>query len=91
MEAGTQIHAGDVELPEGVTLHEDPDGLVVNVAVAPTAEEIEADLAQSEADLGVVHEQPADEAASAAQAEAAGVSDGAAASDAEDSGEAAQA
>ena len=42
-EAGTQILAGQVELPGGATLITDPEALVVAVNVAPTAEEIEAE------------------------------------------------
>lgn len=42
-EAGTQITAGQIELPSGVTLVSDPDLLVVNIVVAPTAEELEAE------------------------------------------------
>ncbi|OBB76318.1 50S ribosomal protein L25/general stress protein Ctc [Mycobacterium sp. 852014-52144_SCH5372336] len=43
VEAGTQFTAGSLELPSGVTLVTDPDSLVVNVVVAPTAEELEAE------------------------------------------------
>ncbi len=39
--AGTQITAGQLELPQGVTLSTDPEALVVHVAVAPTAAELE--------------------------------------------------
>ena len=39
--AGTQIHAKDLVLPRGSTLTADEDLLVVNVTVAPTAEELE--------------------------------------------------
>jgi large subunit ribosomal protein L25 len=42
-EAGTQITAGQIELPSGVTLTADPETLVVNIVVAPTAEELEAE------------------------------------------------
>jgi large subunit ribosomal protein L25 len=42
-EPGTQITAGQIELPAGVTLVDDPDMLVVNVVVAPTAEDLEAE------------------------------------------------
>jgi large subunit ribosomal protein L25 len=42
-EAGTQFTAGQVALPAGVTLIDDPDLLVVNVVIAPTAEELEAE------------------------------------------------
>ncbi|CAJ1580262.1 50S ribosomal protein L25/general stress protein Ctc [[Mycobacterium] wendilense] len=41
VEAGTQILASDVPLPDGVSLISDPEFLVVNVVVAPTAEELE--------------------------------------------------
>ena len=42
-EAGTQIHARDLVLPPGTTLDADEDLLVVNVSMAPTAEELEAE------------------------------------------------
>lgn len=42
-EAGTQITAAQVELPEGTTLISDPELLVVNVVTAPTAEELESE------------------------------------------------
>jgi large subunit ribosomal protein L25 len=42
-EAGTQIHARDLVLPAGTTLAADEDLLVVNVSMAPTAEELEAE------------------------------------------------
>ncbi len=41
---GTQILAGQVSLPDGVTLETDPEALVVNVLAAPTAEEMEAEI-----------------------------------------------
>lgn len=40
---GTQILAGQVELPKGVTLVSDPDTLVVNIVSAPTAEDLESE------------------------------------------------
>lgn len=43
VEEGTQITAGQIELPAGVTLVSDPDMLVVNVVSAPTAEDLEAE------------------------------------------------
>jgi large subunit ribosomal protein L25 len=52
LEVGASIHAKDVELPAGVELAGDPETVVVHVLAAPTAEEVEADLAQAEADLG---------------------------------------
>ncbi|BBY31631.1 50S ribosomal protein L25/general stress protein Ctc [Mycolicibacterium sediminis] len=53
--AGTQITASMVELPDGVTLISDPELLVVNVIVAPTEEDLEADGA------GELVEEPAEE------------------------------
>lgn len=41
--AGTQITAGSIELPKGVTLISDPETLVVNVVTAPTAADLEAE------------------------------------------------
>lgn len=42
-EEGTQILAGQIELPSGVTLISDPDTLVVNIVAAPTAEDLESE------------------------------------------------
>ncbi|WP_024800230.1 50S ribosomal protein L25/general stress protein Ctc [Nocardia sp. BMG51109] len=44
IEAGTQITAGEITLPKGVTLAGDPEQLVVNIINAPTAEETEAEV-----------------------------------------------
>ena len=63
---GDQIHAKDVALPAGVTLVTDPDALVVNVTAAPTAEQLEAELAEAEAEAGIVHEASDEEQAEAA-------------------------
>ncbi|MQY19648.1 50S ribosomal protein L25/general stress protein Ctc [Nocardia macrotermitis] len=38
VEAGTQVTAGSIALPEGVTLAADAETLVVNIIVAPAAE-----------------------------------------------------
>lgn len=65
--AGTQVHAKDVPLPEGVTLVTDPEVLVVNVTAAVTAEKLEAELAEAEAEAGIVHEEPAAPSAAAEQ------------------------
>lgn len=40
-EAGTQFTAGQIPLPNGVSLISDPELLVVNVVPAPTAEDLE--------------------------------------------------
>jgi large subunit ribosomal protein L25 len=44
MEIGASVHAGDLDLPEGVTLVADPESLVLHVIAAPTAEQLEAEL-----------------------------------------------
>ncbi|MCW2811456.1 MAG: rplY [Friedmanniella sp.] len=51
--AGTQITAADVKLPEGSSLGIDPETLIVNITGAPTAEMIEAELAEAEAEAGI--------------------------------------
>lgn len=43
VEEGTQILAGEVALPAGVTLISDPEMLVVNIVAAPTAEDLESE------------------------------------------------
>jgi large subunit ribosomal protein L25 len=52
-EAGTQITAEQLSLPSGVTLISDPETLVVNVVTAPTAEQMEGETAEDEAEEGV--------------------------------------
>ena len=46
MEIGASVHAGDLDLPNGVTLAADPEALVLHVLAAPTAEQIEAELGE---------------------------------------------
>ena len=46
MEIGAAVHAGDLDLPSGVTLAAEPDLLVLHVLAAPTAEQIEAELGE---------------------------------------------
>jgi large subunit ribosomal protein L25 len=48
--AGTQITAGQIALPTGVTLGIDPEALVVNVVIAPTAAQMEGETAEGESD-----------------------------------------
>jgi large subunit ribosomal protein L25 len=59
-EVGTQIHASDLVLPAGTTLLVDPETLVVNVTQAQTAEQLEAELSEAEADAGIVHVESAE-------------------------------
>jgi large subunit ribosomal protein L25 len=51
--AGTQILARDLQLPSGSTVDLDPDTLIVNITNAPTAEALEAELAEAEAEAGI--------------------------------------
>ena len=52
-EAGTQIHASDLTLPSGATLLLDPETLVVNVTAQVSAEALEAELEEAEAEAGI--------------------------------------
>ncbi|GAB3201024.1 50S ribosomal protein L25/general stress protein Ctc [Geodermatophilus arenarius] len=63
--AGEGVTAGDLPLPSGATLLTDPEALVVNVMGAPTAEQLDAELSEAEAEAGIEREEsaPAQEAA----------------------------
>jgi large subunit ribosomal protein L25 len=74
--AGTQILAGSVELPEGAALVTDPEALVVNVTAQVSAEALEEELAEAEAEVGIEHEESAAEAAQGEAEEAAEPSEG---------------
>ncbi len=63
-EAGTQVLARDLQVPQGSTLHLDDDTLVVHVSHAPTTEELEAELEGAEAEAGIEREEPEAEAES---------------------------
>ena len=52
--AGSQILARDLKLPAGCTLGIDPEALIINVTGAPSAAQVEAELAAAEADAGIV-------------------------------------
>ena len=56
-EAGQGITAGDLVLPRGATLVTDPDALVIGFLGAPTAEALEAELAEAEAEAGIEREE----------------------------------
>ncbi|MQA86939.1 MAG: 50S ribosomal protein L25/general stress protein Ctc [Streptosporangiales bacterium] len=53
MEVGASVHAGDLKLPGGATLVTDPEALVLHVLPRPTAEQIEAELAEAEEAAGI--------------------------------------
>ena len=58
LEAGTQILASQVELPAGATLVTEPETLVVNVTEQISAEALEAELAEAEAEAGIEQDEP---------------------------------
>jgi len=58
-QVGTQIFLADLELPAGVTLAEDPEGLVLTIAKARSAAEIDAELAEAAAGEGGVEPEAA--------------------------------
>lgn len=71
-EVGTQILAKDLVLPSGSTFQGDEETLIVNITHAPTAEEVEAELAETEGELGIEreeHEEPTEGAEGEAAAE----------------------
>ncbi|MBM7807378.1 large subunit ribosomal protein L25 [Geodermatophilus bullaregiensis] len=57
--AGQNIAAGDLVLPRGATLVTDPEALVIGFLGAPTAEALEAELAEAEAEAGIEREESA--------------------------------
>jgi large subunit ribosomal protein L25 len=61
IEAGTQISAGSLTLPEGSELKTNPEALVAMINVAPTESDMEAEVDTEGA--GVVEEPPSTEAA----------------------------
>jgi large subunit ribosomal protein L25 len=64
IDIGENLHAGDIELPEGVKLITDKDALVVTchlVAAAKTAEELEAEQPVAPEVIGEVKEEEAEQ------------------------------
>jgi large subunit ribosomal protein L25 len=74
-EVGTQFHARDLALPSGSVLQDDEDLMIVNVTNAPTAEQLDEELAEAEAEVGIEKaehvEETAGEAVETGDAEAA--------------------
>jgi large subunit ribosomal protein L25 len=68
---GSQVLAKEVELPAGVELLTDPEHLVVNIVPAPTADQVESELAEAEAEVGIERAEPAAEAAEATEGDGA--------------------
>jgi large subunit ribosomal protein L25 len=70
-EAGFHVLAKDLDLPTGSLLLTDDEALVVNVVHAPTAEEVEAELEEAEAEVGIEREESDADIEAAEQAAAA--------------------
>ena len=64
-ESGQNITAGDLVLPRGATLITDPDSLVIGFLGAPTAEALETELEEAEAEAGIEREESGEAAAEA--------------------------
>jgi large subunit ribosomal protein L25 len=68
--------ASELVLPSGSTLLVDPETLVVNVTEQMSAEALEAELEEAEADLGIERELSDEEEAEQAEAQSDGDSEG---------------
>ena len=66
-EPGTQFHAKDLILPAGAVLQDDEELMLVNVTSAPTAEELEDELAEAEAEVGIEKDESEEGAAEPGQ------------------------
>jgi large subunit ribosomal protein L25 len=53
LQIGQNVTASQVELPRGVTLTGDPEQVVVVILAAPTAEQLDAEMAGAEAEAGI--------------------------------------
>ena len=69
LNVGDQILAKDLTVPAGSTVLLDDDALVINVTHAPTAAEVEEELAEAEAEVGIERDESEEEAAEAAEGE----------------------
>jgi large subunit ribosomal protein L25 len=81
LEIGASVHAKELDLPVGTELAADADTVIVHIMAAPTAEQVEAELAGAEAELG------AGATGAAAQAEAQAEAEGEAAEGATGAGD----
>ncbi|WP_375503999.1 50S ribosomal protein L25/general stress protein Ctc [uncultured Jatrophihabitans sp.] len=58
LEIGSQITAGNITLPSGTTLITDAESLVLAISEAPTAEQLDAEVAEAAEELGIVEDAP---------------------------------
>jgi large subunit ribosomal protein L25 len=78
LNVGDQILAKDLRVPSGSTVLLDDEHLIVNVTHAPTAEELEEELAEAEAEAGIEREESEEVAGEGEGAEGEGAEGGAA-------------
>ena len=71
LNVGDQVLAKDLSVPSGSRVLVDDDHLIVNVTHAPTAEEVEEELAEAEAEVGIEREEAEEETEAAEAAEGA--------------------
>lgn len=64
---GSQITAADVPLPSGTTLITEADHVLVIITEAPTAEDLDAEVAEAAEELGIVEDKSDDELAAEAE------------------------
>ena len=67
-DVGSSLHAGEIPLPEGVTLLTDPEAIVIHIVGAQSEAEFEAELAadtEANAPAGEAAAEPAEEAGEA--------------------------
>ena len=67
LEVGAQLLASDLELPEGVELHDDAETLIASVAAAPTQAELDASLETAEGEEPAAGDEAAEDAEEAAE------------------------
>lgn len=65
LEIGGQLLAGDLDLPPGATLVTEAEVLLIAIVEAPTAEELDAEVAEAAEELGIVEDAPDAETAEA--------------------------
>ncbi|SFP22299.1 large subunit ribosomal protein L25 [Geodermatophilus dictyosporus] len=58
-EAGNGVTAAELSVTGGATVLTDPEALVVNLMAAPTAEQLDAELTEAEAEAGIEREESA--------------------------------
>lgn len=72
---GGQITAGDVTLPSGSSLITDPENLILAISEAPTAADLDAEVAEAAEALGIVEDAPDSETGGDAADDASGEGD----------------